>query len=388
MRKRIQTLALTLLLLAAMTAPAAGAGGSDTIKAPHVAEAVLLQFKGDAGLAARDAVMQGHGLVETGRVYGTDVIVARGKGKSTAALVAALSRNPHVAYAEPDYIAEAFWTPNDPDFSKQWSFKKLNLETAWDYTRGSSTTLIAIVDSGIDLDHPDLAAKVRTDIDYDFANNDATAQDDNGHGTHLAGTAAAATNNSIGIAGICPNCQLLPVKVLGASGTGSYSAIASGIRWAADKGAQVINLSLGGSSGNTTLLSAVQYAYGKGATLVCAAGGSNASTPSYPAYYSECVAVAATDQNDNKASFSSYGTWVDTSAPGVSIYSTYWDNTYATLSGTSMATAHVSGLAGLLYSQGRTQADVRTRLTGSTYTDPVNSTLIPRRINAYKAVSL
>ncbi|HLN62828.1 MAG TPA: S8 family peptidase [Symbiobacteriaceae bacterium] len=381
-------LLLSLLLFGSLAAPAAGTGAPDTIAAPHAAGTVLLEFNEGTPASDRAAVMAAFSLTETGRVWGTDVVVAQGKGRSTSALVEALNKNPHVAYAEPDYTATALWTPNDPGFAQQWNLKKISAEPAWDVTRGSSAVMIAIVDTGIDLDHPDLAAKIRTDLDYDFVNSDSTAQDDNGHGTHLAGIAAAITNNGIGVAGLCPNCSLLPVKVLSASGSGTYSAVASGIRYAADKGAKVINLSLGGGSGSTTLLDAVQYAYAKGVTLTCAAGGSNSSTPSYPAYYSECVAVAASDLSDNKASFSTYGTWVDTTAPGVNIYSTYYDNTYATLSGTSMAAAHVAGLAGLLYSQGRTQADVRTRLTASTYTDPVNSTLIPRRINAYKAVAL
>lgn len=378
---------LALVLLIALGGSASSAPAPEKTPA-HVPGTVIVKFKDAAPQNVRTDVIAAHGLTEKGRIYGTDVLVLEGQGQSAGALVRALARNPNVAYAELDYLADANWTPNDPSFSAQWALPKVQAPAAWDYARGTSAVLIAVVDTGVDLSHPDLAGKVRTDIDWDFVNNDATAQDDNGHGTHLAGTVAAATNNGTGIAGMCPNCSILPVKVLNASGSGSYSAIASGIRYAADKGAKVINLSLGGSSGATTLSDAVVYANGKGALQVCAVGGSNSSTPSYPAYYSQCVAVAATDQNDNKASFSSYGTWVDTSAPGVSIYSTYLNGGYATLSGASMATAHAAGLAGLLFSQGRSQADVRTRLTGSAYTDPVNSTLIPRRINALKAVSL
>ncbi len=375
-----------LLLALSAVAPVSGSSAPDPA-ADHVPETVLARFVPGTPEAARDALLKAHGLSVAGSIYGSDILVLHGAGQSAPALVKALGNNPNVEFAELDYIGTIDWTPNDPSFSSQWGPKKVSAESAWNVTRGSSSVLIAVVDTGVDLDHPDLDGKVRTDIDYDFVNNDSSAQDDNGHGTHVAGIAAAETNNSTGIAGMCPNCQILPVKVLSSSGSGSYSAIASGIRYAADKGAKVINLSLGGSSGSTTLADAVNYANSKGALLACAAGNSNTSAASYPAYYSACVAVAATDSNDNRASFSNYGSWVDTSAPGVSIYATYWNNTYSSLSGTSMATPHVAGLAGLLFSQGRTQSDVRTRLTSSTYTDPVNSTSIPRRINAAKAVN-
>lgn len=377
---------MVLLLLISAVGPVSGAG-NDEASAAHVDGRVLVKFAPGTAQADRDEVLKRHGLAKKTEVYGTDMLVLDAPGKSAKALVQALSKLPAVESAELDFIATVNWTPNDPSFGSQWGPKKVSAQGAWDVTKGSSSVLIAVVDTGVDLDHPDLDGKVRTDLDWDFVNNDASAQDDNGHGTHVAGIAAAETNNSTGIAGMCPNCQILPVKVLSSSGSGTYSAIASGIRYAADKGAKVINLSLGGSAGSTALSDAVNYANSKGALLVCAAGNSNTSAASYPAYYSACVAVAATDSNDNRASFSNYGTWVDTSAPGVSIYATYWNNTYASLNGTSMAAPHVAGLAGLLFSQGRTQSTVRTRLTSSTYTDPVNSTSIPRRINALKAVS-
>lgn len=378
-----------LLVLLAQMAPASPAVAKDasTPDVPYVPGTVLLKFRSDVASVRQEEFLKAHGLEVVGKVYGDDVLILKAAEPKVTSLVEKLNQHPYVAYAEPDYIATISWTPNDPYWSQQWGPKKINTTQAWDVTRGSSSVMIAVVDTGVDLDHPDLRTKVRTDIDYDFVNNDSTAQDDNGHGTHVAGIAAAATNNSTGVAGTCPNCSILPVKVLNASGSGSYSAIASGIRYAADKGAKVINLSLGGSAGSSTLESAVNYANSKGSLLICAAGNENTSAPSYPAYYSACVAVAATDQNDRRASFSNYGSWVDVSAPGVSIYSTYWNDRYASLSGTSMATPHVAGVAGLLFSQGRSQSAVRTRLTSSTYTDPVNSTGIPRRVNAYKAVA-
>ncbi|HEY9693105.1 MAG TPA: S8 family peptidase [Oculatellaceae cyanobacterium] len=360
---------------------------NSSTSAEYVPGTVVVKFKNITDEGSRKSVLLANGLIKKKVIWGTDVVVAQGKGKSTEALIKALSNHPFIEYVEPDYIAKATWTPNDSSFTNQWGLKKVSAESAWDKTKGSSSVKIAIIDTGVDLNHPDLSAKVITDSDYDFVNSDYEAQDDQGHGTHVAGIAAAATNNGTGIAGMCPDCSILPIKVLDSTGSGSFSNIASAIRYATDKGAKVINLSLGGGSSSTTLLNAVRYAHSKGVLLACAAGNANTSKASYPAYYSECVAVAATDQNDYKASFSNYGSWVDTSAPGVNIDATYWNDTYAQLNGTSMATPYVAGLAGMLFSQGLTQTNVRTRLTGLNYTDSVNSSGIARRINAHKAVS-
>jgi thermitase len=368
----------------ASLAQADSANAAEASEAAHVESTVIVKFKAGAD---QDAIMKAHGLAKKGQIYDSDEMILEGRGKSAAALAKALANHPDVEWAELDYIGSIQWTPNDPSFGSQWGPTKVQAPAAWDVTRGSSTVMIAVVDTGVDLDHPDLATKVNTSLDYDFVNSDSTAQDDQGHGTHVAGIAAAATNNSTGIAGMCPNCTILPVKVLNSAGSGSYSAIASGIRYAADKGAKVINLSLGGTSGNSTLSSAVTYADGKGSLVIAAAGNNGNSTPFYPAAYTAAVAVAATTSSDTRASFSNYGSYVDVAAPGQSIYATYWNNTYSSLSGTSMAAPHVSGLAGLLFSQGRTKADVRTRLTGTAYTDPAASSNIGRRINAFKAVS-
>lgn len=388
--RRFRTLLFGLLALVVALAAAVPASGSGPgqVTDEHVAESVILKFAEGTPAAVRDALLSRHGLRVKGQIYGTDTLVLEGKGRAVSALIKALSAEQTVAYVEPDQVVHALGTPNDPMYPNQWNLHKIQAANAFDYTMGSSSVIIAIVDTGVELTHEDLAAKIRTDIDWDFVSNDATAQDDNGHGTHMAGIAAAVTNNAKGIAGVCPNCSILPVRVLNASGSGTLSALASGIQYAADKGAKVINLSVGGSSGSTTLSNAVNYAYSKGAILSCAAGSSGTTSPNYPAYYSNCIAVGATDQNDNITSFSSYGSWLDTCAPGVNILSTYRGNTYTSISGSSTSTAHVSGAAGLYFSKGYTQSQVRTRLTSPTYNDPANCPAPNIRLNLFKGVSL
>ena len=285
--------------------------------------------------------------------------------------VETLATNPHVEYAEPDYLAHTAFTPDDPRYPDQWGLPMVDAGLAWDVTQGSPAVAIAILDTGIDLDHPDLASKLWVNpgeipangldddangkIDdvngWDWVNNDKTPQDDIGHGTHVAGVAAGATNNSIGVAGVCPNCRLMSLKVLDATGQGTYSNIAQGITYAANKGAKVINLSLGGYADSSLLRDAVAYA-SQYAVVVAAVGNDNRQDRFYPAAYDEYViGVAATDNLDQKAVFSNYGDWVDISAPGVSIWSTLFNNTYGAWSGSSMAVPFVSGAAGLVRSQ-------------------------------------
>ncbi|OGY18636.1 MAG: hypothetical protein A2900_02735 [Candidatus Chisholmbacteria bacterium RIFCSPLOWO2_01_FULL_50_28] len=249
-----------------------------------------------------------------------------------------------VEYAEPDALAYALEIPNDPQFSGQWGQYKTQTPGAWDMTHDGSVD-IAILDTGIAESHPDVTGKVDEWQNY---TRSSSRYDRDGHGTHVAGIAAALTNNGLGIAGTGYNARLYSVKVLDDQGAGYYSWIINGIYWATDNGAEVINMSLGGSSGSSALQDAVNYAWGKGVVVVAAAGNSGSTQRSYPAYYDKAIAVAATDANDKKASFSSYGSWVDIAAPGVNIISTIPNNDYDTLSGTSMATPHVAGVAALI----------------------------------------
>jgi len=203
---------------------------------------------------------------------------------------------------------------------------------------------------------------------YDFANNDADPADDNGHGTAVAGVAAAKGNDGVGTAGAAWNVAILPVKTMNASGSGSYSAIANGITYSADRGAKIINLSLGGTSSSSTLQSAVSYAWNKGSVLIAAAGNNGTSTTVYPAAYPNVVAVSATTSSDTLASFSSYGSFVDLSAPGLDITAPWIGSGYVTISGTSFSSPLTAGVAALALSRNPSlsNAQIASLLTANT----------------------
>ena len=261
-----------------------------------------------------------------------------------AAALAELRSSRRVADADPEVIAGAAdTTPNDRFWTSQAGLRLAAFPRAWDITRGSSAVVVAVLDTGVDSSHPDLAEAVVPG--YDFVNRDADPADDEGHGTAVAGVIAARGNNGEGVAGACWACRVMPVKVLDATGSGSTSTVAAGIVWAADRGASVINLSLG-SPGNTAALSdAVAYAVRKGVLVVAAAGNNGAATPFYPAAEPGVLGVAATDLEDHLYSWSNRGAWVRIAAPGCT--PTAVPGGYGNLCGTSAAAPLVGGLAAL-----------------------------------------
>ncbi len=306
------------------------------------------------------------------------------EGMSTQQAIDRLRNNPHIEYSEPNYEVHADVIPNDPRFSELYGLRNtgqtggtagadIKAASAWDLFIGDPNLKVGVIDTGVDYNHPDLAANVWTNpgeipanlldddnngfVDdvhgYDFVNNDGDSFDDNGHGTHVSGTIAAVGNNNVGVVGVNWQAKVVGIKFLNASGSGSTAGAISGIQYAITIGVRLTSNSWGGGGFSQALLDAINASGAAGQLFVAAAGNSAQNTdvtPSYPASYNSpyIISVAATDHNDNLASFSNYGaTTVDLAAPGVSILSCQPGGGYQLLSGTSMATPHVSGVAAL-----------------------------------------
>lgn len=262
--------------------------------------------------------------------------------------VAALRSRPEVLYAEPNYTVIALDTfPNDPSWSSQYNLRAIRAPQGWDYATGSSAITIAIIDTGVDLTHPDLLGKLVAGRNFVSTDPKTIPADDNGHGTHVAGIAAAASNNKIGIAGVSWGAKIMPVKVLNSAGLGTFANAALGVTWAADNGAQIINLSLGSTNTSLTLQNAIDYAISRGVLVIASAGNSGGQV-FFPASYSPVIAVGATDASNARIVLSAHGPQLDLMAPGDKIYSLSLGGSYTERSGTSMASPHVAGLAAIL----------------------------------------
>lgn len=272
--------------------------------------------------------------------------VFRSKNMSTDQLTAYF-RSIGVKLVEPNYRLRQNELPNDVLYQRyQWNFPKIQIENAWKFSTGDPHSVIAVVDTGVDLDHPEFQGQLVPG--HNMIEDTDTPQDDNGHGTHVSGVIVARTNNIEGVAGMNWSSRVMPIKALDADGSGSVFDIADGIRWAADHDAKVINLSLGEYEDSEYLRESIRYAAEKDVLVVAAMGNDDTSQASYPAAYPEVLAVSAVDENGQRATFSNYGEHTGVAAPGVSIASTFPGNRYAAMSGTSMASPHVAGLAGLI----------------------------------------
>jgi thermitase len=388
---------------------------------PYVAGELLVSYKKQQGAfkkAKDEALKKVGGKVQRDfpKIGAQHISLPEVKNEqSQEARQAALERKKQVLEQDPDvksvsynYVGEASWVPNDTHYGKQWALPNIKAPGAWDIERGSRDIKIAMLDSGLDLGHPDLSSytssTARVVGQKDFVNKDSDASDDQGHGTLTTGIAAATTNNSRGVAGVCPNCSLLIAKVLDANNRAQDANVVAGVDWAIGQRANVINMSFGLGGKDPALETAIHRAWTQGAVVVAAAGngGSNTATV-YPAAYPDVIAVAATGggnpftkpDRDTRAIYpsmsgnycyrystspdglrycskrvgaSNAGDWVDVAAPGKDIYTTTWcdsryvpgkpikcssyANAYDYAFGTSMAAPHVSGLAGLIFSKG------------------------------------
>lgn len=281
--------------------------------------------------------------------------------------IARYSEDPAVMFAEADQPVSVDLVPNDALYAGQWGLPAVSAPTGWDVTTGSSSVTVAVLDTGVDASHPDLARRLAPGTD--LVNRDSDPTDDNGHGTLVAGIVGADSNNGIGVAGMDWNARLMPVKVLDASGSGYMSTVAEGVVWAADHGAKVINMSLSGATGTSTLQSACAYAYQKGVVLVAAAGNDGTDAPRYPAAYDSVISVGSLS-GDTRSSYSNYGATLELMAPGGLIYTTQKGGSYVRASGTSMAAPFVAGLAALVCSADPTAAPDRVRqVLAATATD-------------------
>jgi predicted CXXCH cytochrome family protein len=373
---------------------------SDQLESPHIPDEMLLKIDPQLRTDVLDTLQTlGVDLVtDSGKIKSLDTLLVQVQPDQLADLLTALQSNPGVVFAEPNYLASFASLPNDPEIINQSNLWNIQVPDAWNALPSMQEVLVAVLDTGVEITHPDLTNSIwqnagefgldasgkdkrSNGIDDDgngyvddwqgwnmlVGNNNVT--DNNGHGTHLAGIIAAGVNNSIGIAGIAPNARLLPVKVLDDSGYGTYAQVAQGIIYATDMGARIINLGFAGLGSSQMLQDAVDYAVSHGALMVAASGNGGINTTYYPAAYPGVISVGAVDGGLTLAPFSSSNDQVSLVAPGVGILSTWLNGTYQPASGTSMASAHVSGVAALLAGQPgfETSDNLRSALLGGAF---------------------
>jgi len=325
------------LLCGAVTAPAVP---------PHVPGRILVKPKPQVSDAALRGVFQAHRAREVAAIQQINVRVLRVPENRVPAVLDRLQHNPHFEYAELDYLVEPAVVPNDTYYSLEWHLPKMGAPAAWDITTGSSSVIIAILDSGVDATHPELAPLLVPG--WNFYDNNANTSDVTGHGTGVAGQACAAGNNGVGIAAPAWACKIMPIRIADAYGYTSDSMIAAGLTYAADHGARVANASFAIQGSSSTLSSAAQYFQSKGGVVTGSAGNDATfdSTPDDP----YILRISAADSSDLLASFSSTGNNIDLCAPGVNIVTTTKGGGYGYGTGTSASAPLVAGVAALMIS--------------------------------------
>lgn len=372
-----------------------------------------------AAIAKKIAPLGGlHSLGASER--GPLALVTLNSGWSVEQAVQMLNDDPSVLYAEPDYVCSIDLTPDDTNFSSLWALHNtgqsggtvdadIDAPEAWDITTGDPSIVVAVIDTGVDYTHLDLAANIWTNsgeiasngidddangyIDdvygYDFYNEDNNPMDDHSHGTHVAGTIGAVGNNNQGVIGVAWNVKIMSLKFMNSSGSGFTSDAVRAMNYARAMGARVMNHSWDGSSYSFSLEQQIDFATDEDSVVVAAAGNDGVDDLHYPAAYENVIAVAATDRNDSKASYSNYGAYVDIAAPGSSIQSTMPGGGYGGKSGTSMASPHVAGVVALILSVHPEYNSAQVRNVMDQTADPVVSAqyIGSGRVNAAAALS-
>lgn len=376
-RTAILILALTVVLASGPSA-SQSPGAADSPGERYTPGVVWVKLAPGANAASeRAAKWQNHAIL--GRLGATAWVRIEVPHSQEESSAAAFMLREDVTGAEPEFLVHAAGAPNDPSYSSQWNMDKIRAPLAWDFASGSADAIVAVLDTGVDLGHLDLADNlwqnlgevagngVDDDLNgfvddrwgWDLVNRDPLPQDDFGHGTHVAGIAGAVGNNGRGVAGMMWNCRIMAVKVLNYAGSGTYARVAEGAYYAVENGARIVNMSLAGSDFSQVLQDAITDLYLRyGVIFVaaagnCANGGAQCSAVNpvmYPAAMEHVVSVASTDSGDQRASTSEYNGFVDLAAPGQYVYSLAIGGGYRYSSGTSMATPHVAGLAALIRS--------------------------------------
>jgi thermitase len=405
-----------LALIALVIGATASASTEPVRTSEFVPGEVIVRFKPGLGFQSRQSILR----AESARLDNQLGLPGAGlvklpPGESVAAAVRAFEQHADVLYAQPNYVYHADAIPSDPFFGTLWALHNagqpvdgvsgtddadVDAPEAWSITTGSDAVKVAVVDTGVEYDHPDLAGNI-AELGPDYYSGDPDPRDENGHGTHVAGTIGAQGNNGVGVSGVTWDVGLMPIRVLGPTGSGTTAMIANGFAYAAQHGAKVVNASLGGGIFDPTLADTIAAA---GETLFVVAAGNGgadrvgddndlAGQQVYPCGYAlaNVVCAAATDLSDGLASFSNYGaTSVDLAAPGVRISSTYVGGTYVHNQGTSMAAPHVTGVAALLLARdpAASVATLRAALTSSVdVLPPLGGKVVSGgRLNAHKAL--
>lgn len=377
-RLRLASMLAIVFAVSSMVVPLPLASAQPTVR-------LIVTFARGTDASHADRAAEASGGRVVGRIDQLGARVVELPAAAVSSARAAWASDPTVAAVEEDGLVQADWAPTDPLWSSQWEQRQVRLTRAWNTTRGTATTIVAVVDTGVQYDHPDLVGQLVAG--RDVLHDDKNAADDNGHGTAVAGVVAAAASNGIGVAGGCSGCRVMPIKALDENGSGYWSVAARGIIWAADHGADVINLSFGGPTGGSTLYNAIAYAKSKGAVVVASAGNNASTSLFYPGAFDHVISVAASTDMDLRYSWSNHSTgWVRLAAPGCTTTTILWSS-YHGFCGTSAAAPVVSAIAALVDSVRPTwtNTQIETTLLRSTVATPYPFT-IKGRIDAFTAV--